>query len=133
MPPRKPKAGKKKYAKVTTIPPSKQPRKSFFEEYYYRILAAEFACITVLVKASGMSLYEATLVGLLVTTFTAVGWQGRQYLNLREGPPVQAPAKPAPAQAKPVPPRAAFPVGPDGKKKYPPSYFPPLMDRKPKR
>jgi hypothetical protein len=140
MPP-KPYNGAKKYAAVTTIPPSKKPRQSFFEEYYYGILAAEFLSIALLFAAGGLGFYQGTLVGLLFTAATAVAWQFRQYSKFRGTPPPKAAAKATSKQAapkselQPLRPakRPPVPVGPDGKKKFPPSYFPPLRDRKPQQ
>ncbi len=133
MPPPKPQNGLKNHVKVTTIAPSKKPRKSFFEEYYYGVLAVELLCVTLLFSAGGMGLYAGILIGLLITTLTAVAWQVRQYIRFRGVP---APLPPPPkSDLKPIRPAGPpkFPVGPDGKKVFPPNYFPPLMDRKPKR
>jgi hypothetical protein len=131
MPLPKPPAGPKKTVKVTTIPPSRKRRKNFFEEYYYGILAVEFLCVTLLFAAGGLGFYQGILVGLVVTTATAVVWQLRQLKQFKSEP---APLPPAyPADFKPIRPakRPPVPVGPDGKKVFPPSYFPPLRDRKP--
>src|SRR5262245_59661919 len=140
MPPPKPYNGNgpTKYAVVTTIPPSKKRRKSFFEEYYYGLLAAEFVCVSLLFGAGGMGFYQGTLIGLLVTALTAVVWQFRQYSKFRGAPPPHSkPVARDPVVAaaeksglQPIRPakRAPAPVGPDGKKKFPPSYFPPLRD-----
>lgn len=133
MLPPKPKFGLKNGVKVTTIPPSKMRRKSFFEEYYYGVLAVEFLCVALLFAAGGMGFYRGILIGLLVAALTAVTWQLRQYARFRGEP---APPPPPPkSDLKPIRPAGPpkFPVGPDGKKVFPPNYFPPLMDRKPKR
>ena len=149
MPQLKPQFGLGDRVKVTTIPPSKKKRKSFFEEYYYGILALEFLCFALFFWAAGMGFYRGILIGLLVATLTAVAWQVRQYIHFRG---VVTPTKPAPQPSKAVPEdplkvaaaksglepirpakRAPAPVGPDGKKKFPPSYFPPLRDRKPQQ
>jgi hypothetical protein len=146
MPPLKSQLGVKKYTKVTIIPPSKKRPKSFFEEYYYAVLVVEFTSISILFTAGGMTFYEGTLVGLLCTALTAVAWQFRQFAKYGHEP---APARGLKAKAKPaenaeklpnpdfVPirpaPRKPAPIGPDGKKKFPPSYFPPLRDRKPQQ
>lgn len=150
MPQPKPQFGLKNHVKVTTIPPSKKKQKSFFEEYYYGVLAVEFLCVALLFAAGGMGLYRGILIGLLVATLTAVAWQVWQYIHFRDV--VVTPTKPAPQASKAVPEdplkaaaaksglepirpakRAPAPVGPDGKKKFPPSYFPPLRDRKPQQ
>jgi hypothetical protein len=146
MPPLKPQNGTKKHVVVTTILPSKNPRKSFFEEYYYSVLAAEFVCLTLLFAGGGMGFYQGTLVGLLFTATTAVAWQFRQYLKFKGQavkpdfrtafkPTLKPLLKPLAAkpELQPIRPakRPPVPVGPDGKKKFPPSYFPPLRDRKP--
>src|SRR6266566_9409421 len=135
MPPSKQTPNFKKQVKVTVIPPSKKPRKTFFEEYYYNVLAAECVGVSILVGAGGMGLYRGTLVGLLVTALTAVLWQFRQFARFKGAPRVNlrlAPPKPA---LKPIRPakRPPAPVGPDGKKIFPPSYFPPLRDKKTKK
>src|SRR5262245_23457433 len=141
MPPR-PQFGLRKRVKVTTIPPSKKRRKSFFEEYYYGVLVAEFVLLSLLVGAGGMGFFQGVLVGMLVTATTAVGWQFFQYSRFKDDPAERESPKPKPAPLKddnPNPdfvpirpaPRKPAPVGPDGKKKFPPSYFPPLRDRKP--
>ena len=144
MPP-KPQNGAKKRVAVATIPPSKKPQKSFFEEYYYSVLAAEFACIALLFSAGGMGFYQGTLVGLLLTALTAVAWQFRLYSKFKGVQGAKPLSKPAlklalkaPAsksELQPIRPakRPPVPVGPDGKKKFPPSYFPPLRDRKPQQ
>ncbi|HWZ96445.1 MAG TPA: hypothetical protein VN025_01660 [Candidatus Dormibacteraeota bacterium] len=140
MPPYKPKNGAKRRVVVTTIPPSKKRPKSFFEEYYYGVLAAEFICISLLVGAGGMGFYQGALVGLLVTAITSVAWQFRQYAKFKNEPMQKPKPKPVPPK-EPNPdftpirpaPRKPAPIGPDGKKKFPPSYFPPLRDRKPQQ
>jgi len=132
MQPPKPQPGPRNYAKVTTIPPSKKRRKGFFEEYYYGVLAVEFLCVTLLFDAAGMGLYRGILIGLLFAVATAVAWQVRQYSKFRnETTPPPAPK----SELKPIRParRPPVPVGPDGKKIFPPSYFPPLRDRKPQQ
>ena len=131
MPPPKPQPGLRNHVKVATIPPSKKRRKSFFEEYYYGVLAVELLCVTLLFDAGGMGLYQGLLIGLLVTAGTAVAWQVRQYATFRGA--LGAPEQPK-SDVKPIHPakRSPAPVGPDGKKIFPPSYFPPLRDRKPK-
>jgi hypothetical protein len=133
MPPSRSKPTFKKQVKVTVIPPSKKPRKTFFEEYYYGVLGAEFIGAALLFIGMGFGFYRGTLVGLLITAMTAVGWQFRQYFKYR-GVPAPLPAPPK-SELKPLRPvgKPKFPVGPDGKKIFPPSYFPPLMDRKPKK
>jgi hypothetical protein len=132
MPQPKPQFGLKNGVRVTTIPPSKKRRKSFFEEYYYGILALEFLCVTLLFAAAGMGFYRGMLIGLLFTAATAVAWQVRQYTRFKNEP---APPPAPNSDLKPIRPakRPPVPVGPDGKKKFPPSYFPPLRDRKPQR
>jgi hypothetical protein len=144
MPP-KPQNGTKKPVVVTVIPPSKKPRKTFFEEYYYGILAVEFLVVTLLFAGGGMGFYQGTLVGLLFTALTAVAWQFRQYSKFTGAQGAKPLSKPAlklalkvpepKSQLKPIRPakRPPVPVGPDGKKKFPPSYFPPLRDRKPQQ
>jgi hypothetical protein len=132
MPPPKPQPGLKKHLRVATIPPSKKPPKSFFEEYYYGILALEFLFVAVLFDAAGMGLYKGILIGLLVAAATAVIWQVKQYKKFKDEP---APPPVPKSDIKPIRPakRPPVPVGPDGKKKFPPSYFPPLRDRKPQK
>lgn len=151
MPP-KPQNGTKKQVVVRVIPPSKKPRKSFFEEYYYWILGVEFACVTVLFAGGGMGFSQGALVGLLFTATTAVAWQFRLYSKFKGEVPKPAVKTEAKTAAKPslkpllksLSPRPELqpirpakrppvPVGPDGKKKFPPSYFPPLRDRKPQQ
>ena len=133
MPPSRPKPTFQKQIKVTVIPPSKKPRKTFFEEYYYGVLAAEFVVTALLFIGMGLGFSRGTLVGLLVTAMTAVGWQVKQYFRYRGVP---APLSPPPkSDLKPLRPKGKpkFPVGPDGKKIFPPSYFPPLRDKKTKQ
>ncbi|HLZ14332.1 MAG TPA: hypothetical protein VKP58_17250 [Candidatus Acidoferrum sp.] len=135
MPPSKPNPALKKEIKVTIIPPSRKRRKTFFEEYYYGVLAAECILVSLVVGGAGMGFYRGTLVGLLVAALTSVLWQFRQLAKFKDDPRVNlrlAPPKPA---LKPIRPakRAPAPVGPDGKKIFPPSYFPPLRDKKTKQ
>ena len=135
MPPPNPKQTFKKPVKVTIIPPSKKARKTFFEEYYYSILAAESVGISILVGAAGMGFYRGTLVGLLVTALTAVLWQFRQFTRFKGDPRINLRPAPPKPELKPIRPakRPPAPVGPDGKKIFPPSYFPPLRDKKTKQ
>ena len=133
MPPLKPQPGPRKNGvKVTTILPSKKRRKSFFVEYYYPILALEFLCVMLLFAAGGLGFYKGTLIGLVVAAATAVVWQLRQFKQFKSEPPPRPMLNP---ELKPIRPakRTPAPVGPDGKKIFPPSYFPPLRDRKPQR
>jgi hypothetical protein len=125
----------KKQIKVTTIPPSRKPRKGFFEEYYYQILAAECAVVSLVVGGAGMGSYRGMLVGLLVTALTAVLWQFRQYARFKDTPGLALRLAPPKPPLKPIRPakRTPAPVGPDGKKVFPPSYFPPLRDKKTKK
>ena len=134
MPPSKPTVNFKKQVKVTIIPPSKNPR-SFFEEYYYSVLAAECVVISILVGAAGMGLYRGTLVGLLVAALTAVLWQFWQFAQFKDDRRTKLQVLPPKPEFKPIRPakRPPAPVGPDGKKIFPPSYFPPLRDKKTKR
>jgi len=135
MPPPRPKPTFKKEVKVTTIPPSRKRRKSFFEEYYYGILFAEFLIIALLVGAGGMGFWRGILIGLVIAAATAVVWQLRQFARYKDTPAAKLTLAPPPPEIKPIRPakRAPAPVGPDGKKVFPPSYFPPLRDRKPKK
>lgn len=137
MPPLKPKPTIKKEIKVATIPPSNKRQKSFFEEYYYGTLAAEFLIVALIVGAGGMGFWRGILVGLLVAALTAVLWQFRQYARFKDEPAAKLTLTltPPPPEIKPIRPakRAPAPVGPDGKKVFPPSYFPPLRDKKPKQ
>ena len=135
MPPLKPKSTIKKEIKVTTIPPSRKRQKSFFEEYYYNILAGEFLIVALVVGAGGMGFWRGVLVGLLIAAVTAVAWQFRQYARFKDDPATQLRLTPKEPDLKPLRPakRAPAPVGPDGKKVFPPSYFPPLRDKKPKQ
>jgi hypothetical protein len=134
MPPSKPTVNFKKQVKVTIIPPSKNPR-SFFEEYYYSVLAAECVVISILVGAAGMGLYRGTLVGLLVAALTAVLWQFWQFAQFKDDRRTKLQVLPPKTEFKPIRPAKRPPaqVGPDGKKIFPPSYFPPLRDKKTKR
>jgi hypothetical protein len=130
MPPIKPRPTQlrsRKSVKVTTLAPSGKPKKTFFEEFFYPLIGAEFVLTALLVKAAGMSLYEATLVGSLVTALTAVAWQFRQYAKFKG---VAAPPPP-PKVIKSTTPAAKPPATPV--KRVPTRYFPPLMDRKPKQ
>lgn len=146
MPPKGPNGAKKRIV-VKIIPPNKNPQKSFFEEYYYGVLAAEFVFVSLLFGAGGMGFYPGVLVGLLVTATTSVAYQFWQYSRSNSTP--ASTLKPRPKLAmnavekeklpnpdfvpiRPAP-RKPVPVGPDGKKKFPPSYFPPLRDRKPQQ
>ena len=135
MPPLRPKQTFKKEIKVTTIPPSKKQQKSFFEEYYYPILAAEFLIVALVVGAGGMGFWRGVLVGLLVAALTAVAWQFRQYAKFKDDPAAKLQPAPKEPGLKPIRPtkRPPAPVGPDGKKIFPPSYFPPLRDKKQKQ
>ena len=132
MPQPKPQPGLRNPVKVTTISPSKKRQKSFFEEYYYGILALEFLFVALFFDAAGMGLYKGILIGLLAATATAVAWQLRQYAKFKKEP---APPPVPKLDLKPIHPakRPPVPVGPDGKKVFPPSYFPPLRDRKPQK
>ncbi len=132
MPPPKAQSGLKKQFKVTTIAPSKKRPKAFFEEYYYGILVLEFLFVALLFSAAGMGLYRGILIGLLVATATAVTWQVSQYRKFKHEPVPPPVPKP---DIKPIRPakRPPVPIGPDGKKVFPPSYFPPLRDRKPQK
>src|SRR5262249_43151903 len=114
--------------------PSRKRQKSFFEEYYYGVLFAEFLMIALLVGAGGMGFWRGILVGLLIAAATAVIWQLWQYARVKDDPRALR-LTPPPPEIKPIRPakRAPAPVGPDGKKIFPPSYFPPLRDRKPKK
>jgi len=146
MPPSIP-DGTKKRVVVRVIPPRKNPPKSFFEEYYYGVLVAEFVFVSLLFGAGGMGFYPGVLVGLLLTATTSVAYQFWQYSQSKGAPasalkPKSKPVAKAVEEEKlPNPdfvpirpaPRKPVPVGPDGKKKFPPSYFPPLRDRKPQR
>ncbi|MBS1842725.1 MAG: hypothetical protein JSS69_18750 [Acidobacteria bacterium] len=146
MPPKGPN-GAKKNVVVKVIPPRKTPPKSFFEEYYYGVLAAEFVCVSLLFGAGGMGFYPGVLVGLLVTASTSVAYQFWQYSHSNGGaarawkPKPRLSAKAVEKEKLPNPdfipirpaPRKPVPVGPDGKKKFPPSYFPPLRGRKPQQ
>src|SRR5215470_2967967 len=125
----------RKEVKVTTIPPSRKRQKSFFEEYYYGILFAEFLIIALLVGAGGLGFWRGILVGLVIAAATAVLWQLRQYARFKNDPSAKLRLATPPPEIKPIRPtkRAPAPVGPDGKKIFPPSYFPPLRDRKPKK
>lgn len=133
--PLKPKPTFKKEVKVATIPPSKKRQKSFFEEYYYGVLTAEFLIVALVVGAGGMGFWRGILVGLLIAATTAVVWQFRQYARFKDHPSTQLNLAPKPPEIKPIRPakRPPVPVGPDGKKVFPPSYFPPLRDKKPKQ
>src|SRR5215470_15424242 len=135
MPPPNPKPVFKKEVKVTTIPPSKKRQKSFFEEYYYGVLFAEFLIVALLVGAGGMGFWRGILIGLVISAATSVIWQLWQYVRFKDDPPTKLRLAPPPPEIKPIRPakRAPAPVGPDGKKIFPPSYFPPLRDRKPKK
>ena len=135
MPPLKPKPTFKKEVKVATIPPSKKRPKSFFEEYYYGVLTLEFLIVALVVGAGGMGFWRGILVGLLIAAITAVAWQFRQYARFKDHPSTQLNLAPKPPEIKPIRPakRPPVPVGPDGKKVFPPSYFPPLRDKKPKQ
>jgi hypothetical protein len=134
MPPPRPKPTFRKEVKVTTIPPSRKRQKSFFEEYYYGVLLGEFLIIALLVGAGGMGFWRGILIGLVIAAATAVIWQLRQYARVK-GDPTALRLTPLPPEIKPIRPakRAPAPVGPDGKKIFPPSYFPPLRDGKPKK
>lgn len=146
MPPKGPNGAKKRIV-VKIIPPNKNPQKSFFEEYYYGVLAAEFVFVSLLFGAGGMGFYPGVLVGLLVTATTSVAYQFWQYSRSNSTPASTLKPRPKPAmnavekEKLPNPdfvpirpaPRKPVPVGPDGKKKFPPSYFPPLRDRKPQQ
>lgn len=135
MPPPKPKPTFKKEVKITTLPPSRKRKKGFFEEYYYALLAVEFLIVALLVGAGGMGFWRGILVGLLTAAMTAVAWQFRQYARFKDDPSAQLSLTPKPPEIQPIRPakRAPAPVGPDGKKVFPPSYFPPLRDKKPKQ
>ncbi len=109
MPPSRPKRTFKKQIKVTVIPPSKKPRKTFFEEYYYGVLAAEFVVTALLLIGMGFGFYRGTLVGLLIAALTAVGWQFRQYFKYRG----------VPAPLPPLPKLEFKPLRPVGKPKFP--------------
>ena len=126
MPAPKPQPNLKNQIKVTTIPPSKKRQKSFFEEYYYGILVVVFLCVALFFAAAGMGLYKGILIGSLVATVTAVTWQIRQYARFKDLP---APPPVPRSDIKPIHPAKR----PDGKKIFPPSYFPPLRDRKPQK
>ncbi len=132
MPPPKAQSRLKKPSKVTTIPPSKKRPKSFFEEYYYGILALEFLFVFVLFDAAGMGLYRGILIGLVVAAATAVSWQIRQYKKFKDEPALPPLPKPDIRPIRPAK-RPPAPIGPDGKKVFPPSYLPPLRDRKPQK
>jgi hypothetical protein len=135
MPQSKPTPNFKKPVKVTVIAPSKKTRKTFFEEYYYAVLAAECVGVSILVGAGGMGFYRGTLVGLLVTALTAVLWQFRQFARFKGDPRINLRLAPQKPGLKPIRPAKRPPaqVGPDGKKIFPPSYFPPLRDKKTKQ
>src|SRR5215470_1142834 len=135
MPPLKPKTVLKREVRVTIPPPSKKRQKSFFEEYYYGILFAEFLIVALLVGAGGLGFWRGILVGLVIAAATAVLWQLRQYARFKNDPSAKLRLATPPPEIKPIRPtkRAPAPVGPDGKKIFPPSYFPPLRDRKPKK
>jgi|SRR5215813_333625 len=135
MPPPRLKPTFRKEVKVTTIPPSKKRQKTFFEEYYYGVLFVEFLIIALLVGAGGMGFWRGVLIGLVIAAATAVIWQLRQYTRFKDEPSAKLRLTQPPPEIKPIRPakRPPAPVGPDGKKIFPPSYFPPLRDRKPKK
>ena len=135
MRPFRPKPSFKKEIKVTTLPPSTKRQANFFEEYYYLVLSVEFFVVALLVGAGGMGFWRGVLVGLLVAAFTAVIWQLRQYARFKNEPSAKLRLGPPTPEIKPLRPakRPPVPFGPDGKKLFPPSYFPPLRDKKPKQ
>ena len=91
MPPNKPPADPSKNSKRKVCLPKTGPKstKSFFEEYFYGCLVALFLTITIMMKAGGMSGYNAMVLGLWVTGFTWFAGLGIQFFKERG----KAPAK----------------------------------------
>lgn len=76
--------------------------KSLFEQYFYGLLVAVFACVAILAKAGGMSTFNAAVVGAWIAAFL---WFANQYKGYRaekskaeNGNPVAPPPQP-PAEA----------------------------------
>jgi hypothetical protein len=69
--------------------------KGFFEEYFYGCLAAIFLAFTILMKASGMSTYNAFVLGLWVTGFTWFARLAKQYFQEGSKPEMKKKAKAA--------------------------------------
>ena len=68
--------------------PKIAPRKTkgLFEEYFYVFLGTIFAATAIMGKASGMSAYNAIVVGLWAAAFTWFARQVKGYLDYRANP-----------------------------------------------
>jgi hypothetical protein len=67
--------------------------KGFFEEYFYGCLVAIFVAVTILVKAGGMSTYDAFVLGLWVTGFTWFARLAKQYFKEGAKPEIKKKGK----------------------------------------
>lgn len=84
--------------------------KGFFEEYFYGCLVALFLAVTILLKAGGMSTYNALVLGLWVTGFTWFVQLGRQYFKERSKPRMKKQATP-PVKTPPAAGKVQLPPG----------------------
>lgn len=84
--------------------------KGFFEEYFYGCLVAIFLAVTILMKAGGMSTYNATVLGLWATGFTWFARLTKQYFEEKSNPPMKKKAKP-PVKTQPQNGKAQLPAG----------------------
>jgi hypothetical protein len=79
--------------------------KSLFEEFYYPLLLIFSGCIILLLKAAGMSFYDATVAGLWLGAIAFFVTQVIRYFQFRANPQTEARSVPsgAPAEKKTAP------------------------------
>jgi hypothetical protein len=95
---------KKRPVKIKLPVITRSKSKSLFEEYYYPLLLI-FSCgIILLLKAGGMSFYDAAVAGLWLGAIVFFVTQVIRYFQFRANPPGEARSVPllAPAEKKPV-------------------------------
>jgi hypothetical protein len=96
MPPNRPPSNFSKRPIRRVRLPKIGPRKTkgFFEEYFYGCLVALLLGLTILLKAGGMSTYNAIVLGLWVTGFAWFARQLRQYFKEQSTPETKKKMKP---------------------------------------
>ena len=101
MPPQRPQANysKRPVKRVRLLKFGPRKTKSLFEEYFYGFLVAIFLLVGILLRAGGMSTYDAFVIGLWVAGIVWVARQVSAYYREKSGPAVVKRAKPAPPPA----------------------------------
>jgi hypothetical protein len=112
MPPNRPPSNysKRPIRKVRLPKIGPKNTKGFFEEYFYGCLAAIFLGVTVLMRAGGMSTYNALVVGLWLTVFIWFARQAKLYFKEGSKPEVKKKAK-APIKMLPQNGKVQLPTG----------------------